>query len=150
MGGGAEQAAFVGLEAPAHPTEGLFLAVFPDAVAAERIVALARYLRETHGLRGKVLAPARLHVSLHYLGGYSGVPQGVVAAAIEAAAAVAMPPFDVRFDHAASFRGKPGNCPSVLQGGAGVVGLLALHDQLGIALQRVGLGDGSSRGASRT
>jgi 2'-5' RNA ligase len=136
----AEQGAFVGFEAPAHPTDGLFLAVFPDAGVAERIAALARHLRDTHALRGKVLAPARLHVSLHYLGGYAGLPQGVVAAAIEALAAVVMPPFDVLFDRVASFSGRPGNCPYVLQGGDGVVGLLTFHGQLGTALQRVGLG----------
>jgi 2'-5' RNA ligase len=118
----------------------LFFAVFPDTGAAERIAALARHLQEAYALRGKALAPARLHVSLHYLGGYAGLPQGVVTAAIEAAAAVVMPPFDVLLDRAASFRGRPGNCPYVLQGGDGVVGLLALHEQLGTALRRVGLG----------
>lgn len=131
----------MGLETLAHPTDGLFLGVFPDASGvAERIAMLARHLRDTHALRGKVLASSRLHVSLHYLGGYAGLPQGVVTAAIEALAAVVMPPFDVLFDRAASFRGRPGNHPYVLQGGDGVAGLLALHGQLGMALQRVGLG----------
>jgi 2'-5' RNA ligase len=140
MGREAEQGAFVGFGAPAQPIEGLFFAVLPDAGAAERITALARDLREAHALRGKVLELTRLHVSLHYLGGYEGLPQGVAAAAIEAAAAVVMPSFDVLFDRAASFRGRAGNHPYVLQGGDGVVGLLALHGLLGTALQRVGLG----------
>lgn len=130
----------MGLDAPARPADGLFLAVFPDAGVAERIVALARCLRDTHALRGRVLAPGRLHVSLHYLGGYAGLPQGVATAAIEALADLVMPPFDVLFDRAASFRGRPGNHPYVPQGGDGVAGLLALHGQLGMALQRVGLG----------
>lgn len=129
----------MGLDARARPTDGLFLAVFPDAGVAERIAMLALGLRDTHALRGKVLAPGRLHVSLHYLGGYAGLPRTVVTAAIEALAAVVMPPFEVRFDRAASFRGRPGNHPYVLQGDEGVVGLLALHGQLGAALQRVGL-----------
>jgi 2'-5' RNA ligase len=51
----------------------------------------------------------------------------VVTAAIEALAVVAMSPFDVRFDRAASFSGRTSNHPYVLQGDEGVVGLLALH-----------------------
>lgn len=140
MTGEAHQSAFVGLAAPVRATEGLFFAVFPNAGAAGRISALARDLREAHALCGKLLAPARLHVSLHYLGGYEGLRKGVVLAATKAAAAVEMPTFDVRFDRAASFRGRPRNRPYVLQGGDGVAGLLALHEQLGMALQRVGLG----------
>jgi 2'-5' RNA ligase len=140
MRGQAVQGSFAGLQAGARPTDGLFLAVFPDMVAAERIAALARHLRQAHALRGQVAAVRRLHVSLHYLGGYAGVPRGVVSAATEALAAVAMPPFDVLFDRAASFRGQARNHPCVIQGGEGVVGLLALHARLGAALRQVGLG----------
>jgi 2'-5' RNA ligase len=118
----------------------LFLGVFPGTGVAERIAVLARHVRQAHALRGEVVAPARLHVSLHYLGGYAGIPRGVVAAAIEAVTAVVMSPFDVHFDRAASFCGQPGNHPYVLQGGDGVVGLPALHGRLGAALRRVGLG----------
>jgi 2'-5' RNA ligase len=135
-----EQRAFAGFETASLPTDGLFFAVFPDAGAAERIAALARHLRCMHPLQGKMLAPGRLHVSLHHLGDYAGgLPQSVVTAAREAAAAVVMSPFDVLFDRAVSFLGRSGNRPYVLQGGDGVVGLRALHQQLGVAMQRVGL-----------
>lgn len=134
-----KQGVFMEVEAAAPPIERLFLAVFPDMTAAERITALGWSLRETHTLQGKLQELSRLHVSLHCLGNYAGLRQSVVTAAIEAATAIAMPPFYVLFDRAGSFRGRPGNRPYVLMGGEGIVGLRVLHGLLGTTLQRVGL-----------
>lgn len=119
-----------------EPVDGLFFAVFPEAGAAGRITALAHRLLESHGLRGRPLAAGRLHVSLHKLGGYAGLPPSAVAAAVEAAAAVSMRPFTVRFDRGMTFERRHGPGPHVLLGGEGVIGLEALHRLLGSALSR--------------
>jgi 2'-5' RNA ligase len=125
---------------PQQPTDRLFFAIFPDAGAAARIARLGQALRAQHGLKGKPLATERLHVSLHHVGDYAGLPQHIVAAACRVAATVAVRPFTVEFNGAASFRGRPGNQPFVLLGDDGVVGLQALQQRLGTALDTAGLG----------
>ena len=46
-------------------TDGLFLALFPDAATAARIADLTRQLRDKYALTGRPHAAERLHVSLH-------------------------------------------------------------------------------------
>jgi RNA 2',3'-cyclic 3'-phosphodiesterase len=135
-----DQLSFVGFDAAPRPTDGVFFAIIPDADAAESAARLARHLRGEHGLTGKPLETERLHVTLCHLGNYMGLPQGIVAAAGEAAAAVAMPPFDVVFDRAMSFSGRPGNRPFVLCGGDGAAALMAFQQILGTAMKKAGLG----------
>ena len=89
------QLSLTGFDAPSRPTDRLFFAIFPDATAAARIAQLAQHLRDEHGLKGRPLATERFHITLHHLGDYVGLPQSVVAAAGDAAVAVAMPPFEV-------------------------------------------------------
>ena len=141
----AEQLSFPGLAAVPKPTDGLFFAIFPEEAAAARIARLARQLRSEHGLRGQPLTTARFHVSLHGLGDFTGLPQAVVAAANDAAAAVAVPVFDVMFDRAMSFRGGPTNRPLVLCGGDGVAALTAFQQAFGAAMMRAGLGGQAQR-----
>jgi 2'-5' RNA ligase len=133
-----EQSSLPGFDPAPKPTDRLFFAIFPDAEAAARIAALARQLQLAHGLKGQPLQTARLHVTLHHLGDFAGVPPDTVARACDAALAVAMPPFDVSFDRAASFR-KPRNCPFVLQGSEGVAAVTAFQQALGAAMKNVGL-----------
>lgn len=135
-----EQSALPGFDATPKLTHRLFFAVFPDAQAAARIDRLAQQLRQEHGLRGKPLEIKRFHVTLHHIGDYVELPDGVVAMAREAAAAVAAAPFDVAFDRAASFSSAPRNRPFVLRGGDGVVALAAFQQTLGMALKKSGLG----------
>ena len=52
-----------GIEA-AKPTDRLFFAIFPDSDTAAKISLLAQTLRHEHALRGKLLRPERLHVTL--------------------------------------------------------------------------------------
>jgi RNA 2',3'-cyclic 3'-phosphodiesterase len=134
-----EQLSFVGLDASQHPADGLFFAVLPDEDAAAGISRLAQCQRRAQGLKGRPFLATRFHVSLHHVGDYAGLPRGVVAASCEAAAAVAMPLFDVAFDRTVSFSGRSGNQPFVLRGGDGVAGLMVLRERLGGALQKVGL-----------
>ena len=123
-----------------HPTDRLFFAIFPDARAAAHIARLTHELRVHHGLKGKPPATERFHVSLHHVGDYAGLPQDIASVARDVASTVAMPPFTVAFNSAASFRGKPDNQPFVLRGDDGVVGLLALQQRLGSAMAKAGLG----------
>jgi RNA 2',3'-cyclic 3'-phosphodiesterase len=135
-----EQFSLIGLDAPPKPTDRLFFAILPDAAAALRIARLAQYLRGEHGLRGKPLETERFHITLHHLGDYAGLPQGIVTAATKAAATVVMPPFEIAFDRALSFSARLGNRPFVLRGGEGLVALTAFQQALGAALKSAGLG----------
>ena len=80
----------------------LFLAAVPDAGTAERIHQLAGALKRAHHFDGKLIAPERLHISLFAL---SGLPEGQLCSAWEAAMEVRTEPFEVSFDRTASFRG---------------------------------------------
>jgi RNA 2',3'-cyclic 3'-phosphodiesterase len=125
--------------APPPKTDRLFLAIFPGADTAERIAHLARHLGSEHGLRGRPLATERFHVTLLHINDYAGLPQRIVDTAIEAAATVAMPPFEVAFDRVASFSGRVGNRPLVLRGGDGVSALTAFQAVLDTAIKKAGV-----------
>jgi len=139
-----EQFLLTGFDAARMPTDRLFFAIFPDATAAVRIGQLAQDLRSEHRLKGKPLEMGRFHITLHHLGDYAGLPQSIVAAAIEAAATVAMPPFEVTLDRALSFRVRPGNRPLVLRG-CDEVALTAFQRTLGAALKQAGLGNSGEK-----
>lgn len=114
----------------------LFLAIFPGAEDAAAIAALGARLAEQHALKGTLLPAHRLHVTLHDLGGHDTVPRKKVQAALEAAAAVAPPAFDVVFDRAMRFaNGKA----LVLGGEEGVAALADFRQRLGEALADAGL-----------
>jgi 2'-5' RNA ligase len=123
------------------PADRLFFAIFPDASVAVRIGELAQYLRREHGLTGKPLRTERFHITLFHLGDYPGLPQGIVTAAVEAAATVALPAFEVKLDRALSFSTRERNRPFVLGGNDGVAALTAFRRALAAALDKAGLGD---------
>jgi 2'-5' RNA ligase len=132
------QASLEGFAAP-RPTDRLFFAVVPPAPVAERIATLARELRGRLGLRGHPRPTTHLHVTLHHLGDFAGVPAAVVEDARLAAAGVAMAPLEARFDRAGSFRGRSGRHPFVLLGEE-ASRLGELHARLGDRLAAMGLG----------
>ncbi len=140
-----DQLSSAGFDAARQPTDRLFFAIFPDVAAAMRIAELGEFLRHEHRLHGRPLARERLHVTLHHLGDYTGLPQDVVAMADEAASAVAMPPFEVAFDRAASFDG-PRNRPLVLRGDDGIAALMTFQRALGMAMKKAGLGSRVGQG----
>ncbi len=123
-----------------NPTDRLFFAIFPDPDTARRIARLAWAERAGLGLTGNPLAPDRLHITLHHLGDYDGVPRDIVEKAHAAARTVSARTFDVAFDHAMAFSGKPGRRPFVLTGGDGLRELSAFQHALGLAMARAGLG----------
>jgi RNA 2',3'-cyclic 3'-phosphodiesterase len=114
----------------------LFLAVIPDPVTAAKIFHLANVLKRAHNLSGRLIAAERLHVSLFFLG---GLPEQAVGAACKAVGEVRMPPFEIRFDRTASFRGRPGSRPFVLIGSDGLGQLKSFRLALGAALAQQGL-----------
>lgn len=131
------QAFLPGFERPV--TDRLFFAIRPDAAAAARATRIAERLRSAFGLTGEPIAPERLHLSLHHLGDYTGVPRDIVARADEAASDLAARPFEVAFDRVASFPVRRPRRPLVLRGGEDR-SLTGFHAALGEAMRRRGLG----------
>ena len=119
-------------------TDSLFFAIYPDAAAASRIARLAQSAQAEHGLKGKPVAMDRLHVTLHHLGAFAGVPEAVVAMASDAASQIALAPFDVTFDRTSSF---PGRRASGHRSARGLGERRPARTQatLGLALQAAGL-----------
>jgi 2'-5' RNA ligase len=126
--------------AAAHPTDRLFFAAMPPPERATQIAALAGGLRESLGLKGRPRPTTHLHVTLHHLGDFAGLPQQRVDEARAAADGVVLDAFEARFDHVGSFAGRPGKHPFVLLGADGAPGLGALHAALGARLAAAGLG----------
>src|SRR5580700_2676634 len=106
-----EQFSLMGTDPPPKLTDRLFFGIYPDAAVAAQIAQLAQRLRGEHGLKGKPLQIKHFHVTLHLVGDYAGLRPEIVRQALEAAAAVAMPPFRVAFDRVMSFSTRLGNRP---------------------------------------
>lgn len=130
------QGSLPGFEAPGKPTDRLFLALFPGADDAARLSRQASALREQFGLTGKLLAPERLHVTLHHLGDHVGLREDIVSAARRAADTVRLPPVEVAFDQAMSFTTHRDTHPLVLCSGRPQEALRQLWQTLDLALQR--------------
>jgi RNA 2',3'-cyclic 3'-phosphodiesterase len=129
---------------PAKLTDRLFFALFPSEEAIPQIVKTSQQLRDEHGLTGKSLSNDRLHVTLHHVGDYAGgLPNGLVEATQAVASTIAMPAFDVTFDRAMSFSGRPRNRPFVMRGNersdGGLAALMAFQKTMYLAMCRVGL-----------
>jgi RNA 2',3'-cyclic 3'-phosphodiesterase len=126
------------------PTDRLFFALFPSDEVIPQIVKTSQQLRDEHGLTGKSLLNDRLHVTLHHVGDYAGgLPNGLIEAAQNVAAKIAMPAFDVTFDRTMSFAGRPRNRPFVMRGnekhGCGLAALMAFQKTMYLAMCRAGL-----------
>ncbi|MDR5813174.1 2'-5' RNA ligase family protein [Caballeronia sp. LZ033] len=102
------------MSAPA--TDSLFFALFPDEAAAARLIGLSTQLRTQYGLKAKAIPPERLHVTLHYLGAFAGLPDELVAQAHAAASSIALPPAEIELAWIESFPGRRAKRPLVLAG----------------------------------
>lgn len=80
-------------------------------------------------------AAHRLHVTLHALGDRDAVPPAKVRAALEAAATLAIPSFDVAFDQAMTYAKSKA---FVLCGDDGIAALADFRQRLGEALADAG------------
>lgn len=128
-----DQMSFGGF-APPVPTDRLFFAIFPDEAARAAIARLAQDVADRHKLRGKPLLPDRFHITLHHLGDYAELPPDLVAAATQATTRMIAAPFDVAFDHVASFATRADKKPCVLLGADGDTPLRRLRKLLGECL----------------
>src|SRR6266850_7250416 len=98
-----------------HPAfDVLFFGLLLEAENASRIVQLRKRLCEEFGLSGRRIAADLLHISLHGIGAYDGLPRAVVQRAKQAGAAVLAQPFDIVLDRAMSFGPKRKVRPFVL------------------------------------
>jgi 2'-5' RNA ligase len=121
------------------PSERLFFAVMPDAATAAAITGMTDALIGQQNLHGKRLASERLHVTLHHLGDYAGLPPSLLARARAAAERLQMDAFDARFDRVGSFGGRGRQMPCVLRGEEGVKGLFQLQRTLARRMAEQGI-----------
>ncbi|SAK67289.1 2'-5' RNA ligase [Caballeronia hypogeia] len=119
-------------------TDSLFFALYPDEAAAALIDELAARLRVGHRLKARAISADRLHVTLHYLGAFAGLPADLLAQARAAASQVRLPPVDITLDRIESFSGRRAKRPLVLSGDA-TDSLDALEQSLGAALDTAGI-----------
>jgi 2'-5' RNA ligase len=122
----------------------LFFALLLGAKNAPSIVQLRERLCHEHGLKGQRIATNLLHLSLHGIGEYDGVPRTVVEAAMQAAARVSTRPLDIVFDRAMSFNRNREGQPFVLRAGNDRA-VVQFYRLLGEALKSVGFRRVASR-----
>jgi RNA 2',3'-cyclic 3'-phosphodiesterase len=115
----------------------LFFALLLGDENLPQIVQLRDRLCDENGLRGQRIAPELLHITLHGIGGYDGLPRAVVERAKQAGAAIWARPFDVILDRAMSFERKGEGRPFVLRTG-NEIALIAFHRLLGGAMKNAG------------
>src|SRR6266850_5189351 len=121
-----------------HPAfDVLFFGLLLEAENASRIVQLRKRLCEEFGLSGRRIAADLLHISLHGIGAYDGLPRAVVQRAKQAGAAVLAQPFDIVLDRAMSFGPKRKARPFVLRTGDEAA-LVTFHRLLGRAMKNAG------------
>lgn len=129
---------------PTSAIDLVFFALLLGAENASQFVKLRESLCEENGLRGQRVAKNLLHLTLHGVGAYDGLPRGVVERAKQAGASILVKPFDVVFDYAMSFNRKHDGRPLVLCLGD-EVDLLAFHRTLGEGMKNVGFRRVTSR-----
>ncbi len=109
-----EQLSFDLPSLPRATVHVLFFALRPDAAVNAEVDRCLPIWRGRLGLRGKVVAPARRHVSLLVLGPRTLLPDGHIERVCSATASFSCPPFEIRFDRIMDFGGS-----IVLTGGNG-------------------------------
>lgn len=115
----------------------LFFALLVNAENASQIVQLRERLCAENGLRGQRIATDLLHITLHGIGAYDGLPGGVVERAKDAGAAISAKPFDIVLDRATSFYRKRVGRPFVLRA-TDELALITFYQLLGRAMKNVG------------
>lgn len=123
----------------ARPQHRLFFALLPDAALAARITQLAQALSAIHGLRGTLIKPEHLHITLHHLGDYAAVPAPVLQMARSTGAAFTAPAIEFSFNSVMSFQRRDQKKPFVLTTEPCPPQLLSLHRALGAAMGMNGL-----------
>ena len=114
----------------------LFFALWPGEAVREASHQAAKDLKLRMQPSGYLSSPARYHITLLFLG--DQVPADKEAAALQAASGVRAAPFDLRLDHAGSFR-NPRQVPWWLGAHEAPPGLQALYERLREAMARAGV-----------
>jgi 2'-5' RNA ligase len=120
--------------APQRRPEGpntVFFALVLDVDQSRPILDLQARLHAEEGLTGKPIDAARLHVTLHDLGGHDEPSVAFVDAARRAGESVSMASFEIVFDRAQSFPRQRGKRPFVLIGSEESTALGALRTRPG-------------------
>jgi 2'-5' RNA ligase len=82
-----------------EPGYRLFLGLWPDAAAAERLAQLMARLRRDEIMPGRPVDVDRLHLTLHHLGDFvDQIPPSLAPSAQAAAARLKAAPFEIAFD----------------------------------------------------
>ena len=90
-----------------EPQRRLFLGLWPDAPAAERLAQLMARLRRDEIMPGRPVDVDRLHLTLHHLGDFDDqIPPSLIPSASAAAASVATEPFEIVFNRVGGTRGQ--------------------------------------------
>ncbi|OYU42233.1 MAG: RNA 2',3'-cyclic phosphodiesterase [Burkholderiales bacterium PBB4] len=115
----------------------LFFAFRPAPPLDAKIVKTAALLDKEHGVHGKSLRRDQLHISLHAIGSYRGLPPSEVAFARRVGESMSARAFDVVFDRTMTFGG---NTPRVLCVSEDSKQIQTFWQDLGIAIANAGRG----------
>ena len=91
---------------PRGEVHRLFFALWPDAATRARIAAATDLLKQCPHQRGRWLKPHRYHITLHFLGDFSSIPDALATRVCDVAARVAGSAFALTLDRAGSFRNR--------------------------------------------
>lgn len=116
-----------------------FFAVMPDETAALQIDAQARDLKRYYRLDGRLIGPARYHVSLCGYEPPAGTESAIVERMLRAGTAISANAFALRFDQVLSFSEKARLHPVVLSSSDSLPALNALQRALRSAMAGLGL-----------
>lgn len=120
----------------ARPNHRLFLGIWPDERAANRLAALMKRLRQEGIMPGRQVDTDRLHLTLFHLGDFvDQIPPSLVPAVQAAAASLQQKPFDIVLDRIGGTRGQ-----FLLRASDPLVALNGFRSVLGSALTKEGLG----------
>jgi 2'-5' RNA ligase len=86
-----------------HVTHNLFFGLLPEERTRQRMNREVERLRTAHDVQGRWIKPDRYHMTLHYLGTFSELPEELVSRACQGAGEIRMPEFDLVLDRAGHF-----------------------------------------------
>lgn len=136
----AGQLSFAGFDSE-QANDRLFLAVFPPPEVAQQITLLRQNYCQKLNLRGNVVSSERLHVTLHHLGDYAGLPPAIITGAKQAATSLMHAPIELTFNRLTRFAANQHKPMLVLCGDdSEMAALHTFRQQLSQALVKAGLG----------
>jgi len=118
----------------------LFFAIKPGAANSAAVARIFDALRTSHDIQARFLGAEFLHVSLAHVVDSPEFPQATVDAAINVAASVQMPPFEIVFDRGMSFRKPKSRQPLVLCAVPDDAGVVLLERRIATALAMASVG----------